>query len=95
MTFFLLKCNNEYINNTLLHIPNGTPLTIAQLIYCSYDFCIYWFDAEYITNERIEKIKNMDEIEYFEEIQGITISIYDNNWQWNDTYIKKLFNLKN
>lgn len=93
MTFFLLKCSNNYIRDTLLHSPNGTPIDVAQLVYCSNDFCIYWLDNEFITKKRLDNIRKIIEIESFEEIKDINISIDD--IQWNDTFIQNLFNLKN
>jgi hypothetical protein len=40
-----------------------------------------------VTQERIDRILCYEEITAFEKIAGMSISIYDAQWEWSDEWI--------
>jgi len=80
----------EALQHTLAGHPNGTPLCCATRVpirrlsrWCD----VYWLDHEMVTQERIDRILCYEEITAFEKIAGMSISIYDAQWEWSDEWI--------
>ena len=95
MPFFVLRLNNNpncanALKHSLEHSPNGTPLCCAQAIHTprlSNDTLVYWLNDEHATLERIDKVRLLDGVEMFEEL-NLSTSIYDPDWKWEDDYIE-------
>lgn len=99
MPFYLLtldEYDTEELSFVLLQSPNGTPLCGAQAIRTPKllgPLRIYWLEDEFATPDRIEKIGLLKGVKEFTplHILNTDLSIYDNEWLWEDNYIQHVF----
>ena len=103
--FCLLKFNNVDTDETqqLMHElsgnPNGTlidkgiPIYFTELnkLYPKYDTRLYWIDDKYLTQNSIINLCKLKPIGKFTKLYKIGITIYDNEWQYEDSYLNSVF----
>ena len=100
MPFFVLRLDNVCTDKiralkwTLAQSPNGTPLCCGQAIWTpnlSQDIRVYWICDAYATAARIQKIRSLEGVKAFDELEEITVTIYDPSWRYENNYIDQIF----